>query len=135
MQALWHPLSAAAWVNRLFVPVYVRYGDTFMAVGLLAKHARQQEADRQQPGEMLSVGQHSSGATMGRTEFGKDIFLVHPDSKIPVGILPDFLPDVRTDEEFQTFARVLYSGLCRPSSSQSDVPSIAQLPLKAVEFV
>ena len=109
------PLSAAAWVNRLFVPVYVQYGESFMTLGLLAKHARQEEADRRQPRRMYSIGQHlphESGATRG-SQFGKDHFLVDPSTKVPVGILPDFLPDHRTDEQYAKTTSILYTGFCR----------------------
>lgn len=107
------PLSAAAWVNRLFVPVYVQYGESLMTFNLLAKHARQEEADRDQPRRMYSVGQHlpaESGATRG-THFGKDHFLIDLSTKVPVGILPDFLPDDRTDEQYAKITSDLYTGL------------------------
>jgi hypothetical protein len=31
------PLSAAAWVNKLFVPVYIRHGEFLISFGLLSK--------------------------------------------------------------------------------------------------
>ena len=52
------PFSAAQWVNRLFVPVCVRYGESVQTLGSLAKHARKKEAFRHQPREMCSMGQH-----------------------------------------------------------------------------
>lgn len=108
------PLSAAAWVDHLFVPVYVQYGDSLMTLGLLARHARVKGEDRNEPRRMYSVGQHlpnvaagAIGATHG-TQFGKDHILVEPITQLPVGILPDFLPDERTDQaqtEAQTKVR------------------------------
>jgi len=75
------PLSAAAWVNRLFVPIYVQYVDLGVTLGLLTKHARQKETDRDQPRRLWSIGQHLPGEH-GR--FGKDHFLVDPSTMVPV---------------------------------------------------
>jgi hypothetical protein len=64
---------------------------------------------------MYSVGQHlpsESGATRG-SQFGKDHFLVDPSTKVPVGIIPDFLPDDGTDEQYAKMTRILYTGLCQ----------------------
>ena len=106
------PLSAAGWVNRLFVPVYVTYGEALLTtVGLLAKSARQVESARDRPQRMYSVGQHLPTVATRGLPFGKDHFLVEPARKVPVGILPDFLPDERTDEQYTTATRVLYAGL------------------------
>jgi hypothetical protein len=96
------PLSAATRVNRLFVLAYIQYGESLTAFGLLAKHARQEEAIRHLPRSMFSVGQHlpsTSGAPLG-SQFGKDHFLVDPSSKVPVGILPDILSDNWTNEQY-----------------------------------
>lgn len=110
------PLSAAAWVDRMFVPVYVQYGDDLMVLGLLAKHARSEEGHRDQPRRMCSVGQHlpemTSGVTHG-TQFGRDHFLVEPTTHLPVGVLPDFLPDERTDQRYAQITSMLYAGLCQ----------------------
>ncbi|KAL2170811.1 hypothetical protein VTG60DRAFT_4380 [Thermothelomyces hinnuleus] len=107
------PLSAAGWVNRLFVPVHVVYGEALVAIGLLARTARQEESARGHPRLMFSVGQHlPAGGTQGLS-FGKDIFLVDPARTVPVGILPDFLPDERIDEEFVKTTSVLYAGFSR----------------------
>lgn len=109
------PLSAAPWVNRLFVPVYVQYGDSLMTLGLLSRSHRQRGSRRMETKKMFSVGQHlpsASGAT-GKRPFGKDHFLVDPSTKVPVGILPDFLPDKRTDEEYAKITSILYHGFCK----------------------
>jgi len=106
------PLSAACWVNRLFVPVCVGYSKELTTVGLIARHARQPKVDRDQGRQMYSIGQHlSSRETLG-TNFGKDHFLVDPNTKVPVGILPDFLPDERTNEHFIKATTALYDGFC-----------------------
>lgn len=127
------PLSAAGWVNRLFVPVYIQYGESLMTLGLLAKHARQEEAVRDQPRRMYSVGQHlpgEIGATRG-SQFGKDHFLVDPSTKVPVGILPDFLPDDRTDEHWAKITSVLYTSLCQVL--ERNQVGIIAVPLHAVQ--
>jgi hypothetical protein len=108
------PLSAAAWVNKLFVPVYIHHGSHLMTFGLLAKHARQLPAKRQRPRPFLCVGQHfpSSTPSGGNMSFGKDIFLVDPVSKVPVGLVSDLMPDERTDEMYAKVTCVLYNGFC-----------------------
>ena len=106
------PLSAAGWVNRLFVPVYVGYSKELITVGLLARHARQPKVDRDQGRRMYSIGQHLPSAATRGTHFGKDHFLVDPNTKIPVGILPDFLPDERTNEQYIKATTALYDGFC-----------------------
>ena len=103
------PLSAAAWVNKLFVPVYIRHNEDLLSVGLLAKHARQPKHQRQVPLSLLCVGQHR-----GRKAFGQDLFLVDPSTKVPVGLAPDMLPEVPVckGEEFAKVALSLYRGCC-----------------------
>jgi hypothetical protein len=69
---------------------------------------------------MFSVDQDlpsPSGATLG-SQFGKDHFLDDPSTKVPVGILPDFLPDIRTDEQYAKLTSVLYSVVFVRSSSK-----------------
>ncbi|KAI4941192.1 hypothetical protein J4E91_010882 [Alternaria rosae] len=51
------PLSATAWVNKLFVPVYIRHNENLLSVGLLAKHARQPKHQRKHPIHLLSRNQ------------------------------------------------------------------------------
>jgi hypothetical protein len=108
------PLSAAAWVNKLFVPVYIHHGTHLMTYGLLAKHARQLPAERQRPRPLLCVGQHfpSSTPSGDNMSFGKDLFLVDPASKVPVGLVSDLMPDERTDEMYAKVTCVLYNGFC-----------------------
>ncbi|KAI0380793.1 hypothetical protein F5Y04DRAFT_256723 [Hypomontagnella monticulosa] len=126
------PLSAAGWINRLFVPVYVQYGEVLLTLGLMAKHARVEEAKRDEPRRMYSVGQHlpdKSGATCG-LQFGKDIFLVDPKTRVPVGLLPDFLPDERSDQQYSKITSVLYTGLCQVL--EGDRVGVMHAPLDAV---
>ncbi|CAN9289505.1 unnamed protein product [Alternaria alternata] len=85
------PLSAAAWVNKLFVPVYIHHGKFLLSAGLLAKHARQPKRQRQQPGSLLCVGQHLPSSD--QKAFGKNLYLVDAKSKVPVGLVPDLIPD------------------------------------------
>ncbi|CAN9224465.1 unnamed protein product [Alternaria alternata] len=109
------PLSAAAWVNKLFVPVYIHHGKFLLSVGLLAKHARQPKHQRQQPDSLLCVGQHlpSSDQTSDQTAFGKDLYLVDAKSKVPVSLVPDLMPDDPTDEKFAKVSCVMYNGFCK----------------------
>jgi hypothetical protein len=104
------PLSAAAWVNKLFAPVQIHYGDTFVAIGLLAKHARQPKDQRQQPISLLCVGQHL--ANPGEEAICKDLVLVGAKSKVPVGLVPDFGSNLISDEEYAKFIPILYNGSC-----------------------
>jgi hypothetical protein len=81
---------------------------------------------------MFSVGQHlpsASGATLG-SQFGKDHFLVDPSTKVPVGILLDFLPDNRTDEQYAKLTSALYSSLCQVL--EQNRVGIMTVPLHAV---
>jgi hypothetical protein len=96
-------LSATTWMRRRFVPVCVKYSNVNL-LGLLAKHARSEE-----PRGMYSVGRH-----LDRTSFGKDLVLVDPTTKLAVGLLPDFLPLIRTDEQYIERLRILYNGLMEP---------------------
>jgi hypothetical protein len=126
------PFSAAQWVNRLFVPVCVRYGEPVLTLDLLAKNARKEEAIRHQPHEMCSAGQHlphESGATFG-SQFGKDHFLVDPRTNVPVVILSDFLPDVRTVEQYVKTTSELYAGFSK--LLEPNKVGIAAVPLRAI---
>ncbi len=127
------PLSAAGWVNRLFVPVYVRYGERqSLAVvsGLLAKTARQEKSARSEPRQMFSVGQHPTTPSGTPDQFCKDHFLVDPRRRVPVGILPDFLADERTDEEYVRATSALYADLCEVTSENQ--VGIRAVPLSEV---
>ena len=126
------PLSAAQWVNQLFVPVYVQYGESVQTLGSLAKYARKEETVRHRPREMCSVGQHmphESGARFG-SQFGKHYFLVDPRTNVPVGILSDFLPDVRTDEQYVKTTSVLYAGFSK--LLEPNKVGIGTVPLRAI---
>jgi hypothetical protein len=77
------------------------------------KTARQEESVRGQPRRMYSVGQHLPEQGTERRGFGKDHFLVDPVRKVPVGILPDFLPNEMTDDEYAEITSSLYAGFCQ----------------------
>jgi len=115
------PLSAVAWVNKLFVPVHIRHSEDLLAVGLLAKHARQPKHQRQDPLPLLCVGQHLPFAS--RKAFGMDLFLVDPETKVPVGLVPDIGSDYLKDEEFVKAALPLYNG-CRKDLGDNKVEII-----------
>lgn len=87
-------------MRRKFVPVCVKYSKVNL-LRLLAKHARSKELRG-----MYSVGRH-----LDETSFGKDLVLVDPITKLAAGLLPDFLPLVRTDEQYIERSRILYNGL------------------------
>jgi hypothetical protein len=117
-------LSAAAWANRLFVPVYVECNDTIL-LALLAKHAR--PSDQSATPWLMIVGRHTSGGI----SLGKDLFLVDPETKVPVGLLPDFLPDRRSDEVYSKRVQLLYDSFVQsadPRATEISVP-----PLRGVE--
>jgi hypothetical protein len=55
---------------------------------------------------MVSVGRH-----LDRESMGKDLAIVDPVTKVPVGLLPDFLYYDRTGEEYQEIVMALYNRL------------------------
>lgn len=100
------PLSAVAWINRNFLPICVTHRGRSVTLGLLAKHARHPKATRALPYRFWSVAQHlpgevGFGATLTKY-LGKDLFLVDPTVRVPVGILPEFIPDDGTNERYET---------------------------------
>jgi len=97
------PLLAITWARDRFVPVLVDYRK-FSVIGLLAKHACTSELAMGQ--YMLSAGRHPTGAFTG-----KDIVIADPSSMMPVGLLPDFFHNQRTDEEYVEKVSALYAGL------------------------
>ena len=101
------PLSAVAWVNRYFVPVYVGYSKTFLALGLLARHARLPLEDRGRTRNMLSIGQHRPDKSDNPQPF-QDHFLADLETGIPLGIFPDFLTLYDT-EDCSEMTAALYS--------------------------
>lgn len=123
------PLSAAAWVNKLFVPVYIHHGKFLLSAGLLAKHARQPKRQRQQPGSLLCVGQHLPSSD--QKAFGKNLYLVDAKSKVPVGLVPDLIPDDRTDERFAKVSCIMYSGFCKYMGNNQ--VAFAAYPLSSIE--
>lgn len=96
------PLSAEIWARRHFIPVRVGY-KKFHVIGLLAKHAVGSNISSGQV--MVSAGRHSRGESLG-----KDLVIVDPVTKMPVGLLPDFLDVERTGEEFREKISALYNG-------------------------
>jgi len=101
-------LSAATWVRKRFVPVLVHYGnhEKGLILGLLARHPYENCNSILTPRQMYSVGRHVN------SEHGKgfcqDLVLVDPERKMPVGILPNFLPHVRSNEMFVERVTLLY---------------------------
>lgn len=103
-------LSAAAWANRYFVPVYVHFHSKTL-IGLMARHTRSSPSDRGEIRQFWSVGRHHP-STPGTK--GKDILLVDPETKLAVGLLPDFLPNMPvTDEVYAERMANLYHGFSK----------------------
>jgi hypothetical protein len=125
------PLSAAAWINKLFVPVYIQHGEWLVSFGLLAKHAQRSGIERRQPSPLLCVGQHLPSPTTGGTPFEKDLFLVDATSKVPVGLVPDLMPDKRTDELYAKSTCIVYNGFCEYMGNNQ--VKIAACPLKSLQ--
>ncbi|KAG6364686.1 hypothetical protein INS49_006290 [Diaporthe citri] len=103
-------LSAAAWANRYFVPVYVGLGKT-VVVGLMARHARSPPSERKEPRQFLSVGRHHPSTEGTKAQ---DNLLVNPETGLAVGMLPDFLPNVPvSDEVYAQRMADLYHGFAQ----------------------
>lgn len=83
----------------LFVAVSCQPRKSFTAVILLAKHAQLKASDRNRPGYVGGIQRLPaiSGA-MNRKRFGEGKFIVRPDAKAALGVLPNFLRDDRKDE-------------------------------------
>ena len=119
-------LSAAVWVNEYFVPVAINYDRNTTVLGLLARHARLSE--RCKARKMLSIGRHPNGKALGM-----DLVLVdHAISRAPVGIIPNFLQVIRSDDEFVERMKVLYAGLLQSVTPRG--ANIMFLPLKSVSL-
>lgn len=93
------PLSTLDWVRQLFVPVLTVYPDEIV-LGLLATHCANDFISNDSA--LLSEGRCAKA-------MGKELVLVHPISGCAVGLLPDFLPKVRTHEEYIQRIRALYA--------------------------
>lgn len=114
-------LSALSWVKRRFVPVLVYYGDREkgLILGLLARHTYESSKDLTTPLLMFSVGRHFPNDERGHTNgYCQDLVIFDPDMKVPVGILPDFLPISRSDEMYVERSNMLYD----PEVLQLELP-------------
>jgi hypothetical protein len=96
------PLSAAMWTRQQFIPVRVYY-HKFQVIGLLAKHAVGSGISTGQV--MISAGRHFKGESLG-----KDLAIADPATKMPVGLLPDFVDQKTTGEKFVERISALYHG-------------------------
>jgi hypothetical protein len=97
------PLSAADWVDGGFIPVHLEF-KSLTILGLLAKHACTELISTRQL--MLCVRRHFDGESSGM-----DLVLVDPLSKMPAGLIPDFLHRNITDKECMDLIRILFEGL------------------------
>ncbi|KAF4625870.1 hypothetical protein G7Y89_g12296 [Cudoniella acicularis] len=92
-------LSAVTWVRKRLVPVLLFFGASQEdpVLSLLANHARKSE-NSMSSRIVYSVGRHLQGEE--GEGFCRDLVLVDPETKLPIGILLDFLPYLRTDEKY-----------------------------------
>jgi hypothetical protein len=94
------PLSAVEWADEHFTPVLVEF-KTQTVLGLLAKHVLRDGTTSKVP--LFCVGRHPAEQPLG-----KDLVLADVWTKMPVGLVPDFLTLLRTDEEFFDRVNELY---------------------------
>lgn len=66
----------------------------------------------EEPRNMMSVGRYSQGGSIG-----SDLTIVDPATKLPVGLLPDFFPVIRSSELSVERSYILYDGLVKSSES------------------
>jgi hypothetical protein len=121
------PLSAMIWTRDRFVPVSVRFEDVTV-IGLLAKHTCR--PDIAEGRFLFSIGRHARGKSLGR-----DLFLGDPHTKVPVGLLPDFLGDIWMPQEYVEKLSALYKG---PIASASISPSgciFSHVALEVIEIL
>jgi Heterokaryon incompatibility protein (HET) len=85
------PLSSLEWIRSRFIPVLVRFEDRTEVLGLLAKHAATGVQAGEENGKTVVVaGRHTSNFSRGT-----DLVLAGVTSRLPVGILPDFIHHFR----------------------------------------
>lgn len=102
-QLLERVVLLASWAQEHFIPVFVRF-TKISVLGLLARHACSKGILSAQP--MMCIGRHTAGEPLG-----KDLVIADPLSKIPVGLIPDFLYHQRTGQEFVERISALYGDL------------------------
>lgn len=73
------------------------------------------------------------GRHVSRASRGKDLALVDPATKMPVGLLPDFADNLQTEEEFVKRMSVLYNGLVTKVGSGNSF-AIMNVPLSMVNL-
>ena len=76
---------------------------------------------------MISAGRHFKGESLG-----KDLAIADPATKMPVGLLPDFLDLDRTDEKYVERISFLYRGNVVQVSPEGSV--CRHLPLDSVQL-
>ncbi|RYP42232.1 hypothetical protein DL767_000396 [Monosporascus sp. MG133] len=119
------PLSAYEWAQKHFMPVRVDLQEGGTILGLLARGLAG-ETSRGFPRSVFVAGRHVSRVTRGR-----DIVLVDPKSKVPIGLLPDFSHPVQPTDEFFRRMRMLYGQLV-VTTHDGQHSMFVHLPLSAV---
>jgi len=96
------PLSAYRWVRERFLPVQIRLPHGLVVLGLLSTLAMNSN-QRGLEHTVFVTGRHTSLEKMAR-----DIVLVNPDSKVPIGLLPDFTHFRQAPKEILERTKLLY---------------------------
>ncbi|KAH7081916.1 hypothetical protein BKA63DRAFT_222958 [Paraphoma chrysanthemicola] len=99
------PLSAYHWLIERFVPVEIRLPSGLDVLGFDSKLAM----NFRQPGSKheVSIAGRQTSLT-GIAEIARNIVLVDPESKVPIGLLPDFTYVGQGREEFLKRTKLLY---------------------------
>lgn len=103
------PLSAASWAKERFTPVLIWLDEHGKRVlGLLSKRRHHalvsQDSLEQSPVFLASRGRSDSNR-------GKDIVVLDPETKLPVGLVPDFSHRAMDSEEWKQRMTLLYGRL------------------------
>ncbi|KAK5654584.1 hypothetical protein OQA88_7213 [Cercophora sp. LCS_1] len=117
-------LSALEWADELFAPVLIKF-KTITVLGLLSKHACPDGVIPKEKATMICAGRHPA-----ELPFGKDLVLVDIMSKMPLGLVPDFLPLIRTDDEFVSRTEELYHTISPAVSPRGAL--FAMIPMDAI---
>ncbi|RYP53090.1 hypothetical protein DL768_001867 [Monosporascus sp. mg162] len=120
------PLSAYEWAQKHFMPVRVDFRESGTLLGLLARGGSG-ETSRGLPGSVYVAGRHVSRVTRGR-----DIVLVDPKSKVPIGLLPDFAHPAQPAGEFVRRMHMLYGQLVITTNDGQN-SMYMHVPLSAID--
>ena len=123
------PLSAAWWVRQRFLPVLIRldeHGEKYL--GLLSKRHSTTLLSEKSKGSQPSFHVFVASRGYSDSNRGKDLVILHPVSKTPVGLVPDFSHDQMAKEEWRERMIQLY-GRLYASDCECRASHFAFLPL------